>query len=400
MNIAAILLVALLGQAPAQTPNTLPAPTTDKSSTKNSATHAPASTKATYTSEELGLSFDYPKDWKTKKVKVKNAEAHIVLTDPKTWRPANQDITTRFLLPLPGADEKGVLEIYSATFNQDQDTWQTVQRDINEKMNRAVLRQWTEEVLGVPMLMTKIESKDKGLDLITETGMLYSATPRKMIYRLSASPDNFDKADTEWRTVMQSLRTTDGQLPASESPGRPMTPKDLTPGAYHKVVWTPPAPSAQAPYKGNLLGEGTAAGKKVLLKGAGGWKVTKNSDGTFTVSSEELTGSAKLFIASVIDSDDPGKVLIRASGQTLVPFTKVLKREERDKFLNRGQSVVDWIYRKGVAATAPHFSFDAAGTNGDNYWVLTWNSGSEPNSARDRKALEGLVDTLTVVPGS
>ncbi len=403
MNIAAISLILLLGQNPAQSPNTLPAPTTPTSTvTKPSATTSKASEaaspNATYTNEELGLAFDYPKSWKHSKVKVKNEESKIILTDPKTWRPAKQDITTRFLIPLPGVDERAVLEIYSAQFNQDQDTWQTVQRDINEKMNRAVLRQWSDEVLGVPLLMTKIESKDKGVHLITDTGLVYSATPRKLIYRLSASPDNFDKAETIWRDTMQTLHTTDGRLPSAESPDRKLSAGDLQPGQFHKVVWTPPVQPPVAPFKGVVIVEATAAGKKVDLKGPNTWKVSKNSDGTFTLTNPDLTGSAKLFVASVVDSDDPGKVLIRASGQTLEAFTKVVKREEKTSYINHGQCNVDWIYRRGLAGTKSHFSFDAAGDNGDNYWVLTWNSDDEGASGKDRKTLEGLADVLTVVP--
>jgi len=398
MNIAAILLLALGAQNPAQAPTTLPAPTTTGTA-QPAAKQVPATpTTATYSSEELGLAFDYPRSWKPSKVKIKNAEAKVILTDPKTWRPPNQDITTRFLMPLPGVDERGILEIYSATFNQDQDTWQTVQRDINQKMNRAVLRQWSEEVLGVPLLMTKIESKDKGVDLITETGLMYSATPRKLIFRLTASPDNFDKADTTWRNVLQSLHTTDGRLPSAEDPNRKFTPKDITPGAYHKVVWNAPVPKPMAPVKGDLITEAMAAGKKVQVRGPSGWKAVKNSDGSFSFSSPEVSGSVKVFVASIIDSDDPGKVLIRASGQTLVPFSKVLKREEKGKYLNHGQANVDWIYRRGLEGAKPRFSFDAAGDNGDNYWVLTWTGSDEGAASRDRKTLESLVDVLSVVP--
>jgi hypothetical protein len=398
MNITAFLLLAIGLQNPAQTPNSLPANGTAKPAQAAQTQAAPAPATATYTNEELGLAFDYPKIWKPSKVKVKNDQTRMVLTDPKTWRPAKQDITTRFLVPLPGVDERATLEIFAVTFNQDQDQWQTIQRDVNQDLKRTILRQWDEEVLAVPMLMTKIESKDKGLDLITETGLMYSATPRKLIFRLTVSPDNFDKADTVWRGVLQTLHTTDGHLPSAEDPGRKLSKADLTPGTYHKVVWSSPAPVSMAPEKGVLITEATAAGKKVEVRGPAGWKSDKNADGSFTFTAPDMSGSARVFVASVVDSDDPSKVLIRASGQTLEGFTKVIKRDEKGPYLNHGQSNVDWICRRGLATVKPHFSFDAAGANGDNYWILTWTSSDDGNSTRDRKSLESLVDVLTVVP--
>jgi hypothetical protein len=369
-----------------QTPASVTAPATkDK---------APVSTTATYVNDELGLAFDHPKDWKISRVKVKN-NTKIVITDPKSWRPAKYDSTTRFLIPIPGAAEKGVLEIFAATFNQDEDTWQTVQRDINQKMNRTIVRQWSEEILGVPLLMTKIEAKDKGLDTITETGLMYSATPRKLIFRLSASPDNFDKADYEWRQVLPSVRTTDGQLPSAEDPNRKLTARDMAPGTFHREIWTAPVPKALPLIKGTTIGDATSGGKKVYLRGLSGWKSVKNSDGTLTLTSPELNGSVKVIVANDLDSENPAKVLMRSSGEDLAKFKKVIKREEKGPFPNRGLAQVDWIFRRGTAdASKPIFSFEAAGVNGDDYWVMTWMSNDPSANGKDRKALESLVDVL------
>src|SRR4051812_15977869 len=104
----------------------------------------------TYTNTELGLSFNYPKSWKVTKVKVRN-RTKFDITNPKTWRPASTDNTTRFLLPVEGSKQDGTLEIYSAQFFAETDIWQYSQKDINDQMKRPVLRQWQEEILGVPL---------------------------------------------------------------------------------------------------------------------------------------------------------------------------------------------------------------------------------------------------------
>src|SRR5205085_1807734 len=227
---AITLLVVAAAFAGAQSTVKTP-PTTGAEPTTTIAPAKP--TTKTYTSEELGLSFDYPANWKKSAVMVKN-HTKFTVTDPKSWKPARTENTTRFLMPLPGTDEKGTLEIYSIQFNADTDIGESSQRDINAQLKRTVVKQWKEEVLGVPLLMTKIESTDKNEKLLTETGMIYSATARKLVFRVAASPENFDKADAQWREVMQSVRMADGRLPSAEDPGRRLTPAEINPGAYRK----------------------------------------------------------------------------------------------------------------------------------------------------------------------
>ena len=394
MILTSILLLAYQGQNPV----VQPAPTTNTNQATQTAAAKPVVKINTYSSDELGLAFDYPPDWKKSKVKVKN-DAHIVITDPKTWRPAKQDITSRFLIPLPGVDERAVLEVYSDIFNQDQDTWQTVQKDINDQLHRTIVRQWSEELLGVPLLMTKIESKDKGLDRITETGLLYSATPRKMIFRLSASPDNFDKADYAWRQVLESLRTTSGKLPSAEDPNRKMSPADLVPGNYHQVIWTAPTAHPTLPWKGEQILTGETAGKKVSLKGPTGWKAAKNADGTYNLTCPDVAGIVKLTLSNDLDSDPAGRMLIRNSSATLQDFGKVEKRDEKGPYTNRGQANVDYIFRRGQDGRAkPLYSFDAAGVSGDDYWLVTWSSSDPGSIGKGEKALENLADNLFIEP--
>lgn len=388
-----LVAVSLFGGAFAQ--STIKTTPSNDSTAKKSDTAKPS--VKTYTNEELGLSFDYPPDWKKSKVVIKNT-TKFQLTDPKSWRPSKTENTTRFLMPLPGVDERGVLEIYSIQFNADTDIWQNSQRDINAQLKRTVLRQWQEEILGVPLLMTKIESNDKGEKLITETGMVYSATPRKLVFRVYASPDNFDKADAAWRQVMQSIRTVDGTLPSAEDPNRKLTQAELNPGSFRKTIWTAPQPPKVPLEKGAVAAEITRGGKKVQFLVPAGWKVQQNADGTFTLTSPVLTGAVKVAVQSDVDSDPAGKALIHASGASLDPFTKVLKREEKGPFVSRSQMNVIWIFRNGLAGAKPHFSYDAAGQSGDYYWVATWSGDDAGGATKDRHALDALVDVMSVEP--
>lgn len=413
MIIAASALAALALQgAPTQGTTTQTPPPAQTVTAQPAA--KPAST-VLYTNEQLGLAFDHPKDWKQSKIRVKN-EVKFDIKDPHTWRPPKYDTTTKFLMPLPGVDERGVLEIFSAQFFADQDIWQASQRDINQQIStmnhgadkRTVLRQWTDELLGVPLLMTKIEDNNKGEKRIIETGLMYSATPRKLIFRVSASPENFDKAEYAWQQVMQTMRTTDGRLPSAEDPNRKLTAADMVPGGFHKVIWTAPAPPPLTPIKSPVVNDATAGGKTVHLRSPNGWKVQKNLDGSFTLTSAELPGPVTVTVASDLDSEPPDRALIRSAGRTLGAFSVVDKREESGPNPTHAQMKSYTIFRRGYADAAkskPEFSFDAtawitpSATSGDIYYILSW-TGSDANWERDKKALEGLVDVLGIDPES
>jgi hypothetical protein len=385
-----MLSVTIYGVALGQT---TPAPTSAPTTAPQAAPQASVDSSV-YTNDELGLSMTHPKNWKQSKVQIKNRTKFNII-DPKSWRPAKVDNTTRFLLPLPGVDEKGVLEIYAVSFNSTTEIWQDSQRDINEQMKKIVLRQWQEELMGVPLLLTKIQSNGKAGTTLTETGIMYSATPRKLVFRLTASPDNFDKADFEFRQAMQTMRTTDGRLPSAEDPDRKLGLSDLNPGSAKKVIWTAPSAPKATPVKGDVTAEATAGGKKLLLRAPSGWKIVKEADGSFTLTSNELSGPAKVSVFSSLDSEPPGKALVKASGQNLETFSKVTKREEKGPFTSRSAANVVSIARVGLAGSKGMGSFEAAGLTGDFYWLLSW-KGDDTAMARDRKALDNLVEIMSV----
>ena len=226
--------------------------------------------------------------------------------------------------------------------------------------------------------------------------LMYSATPRKFVFRVSSSPENFEKADYAWRQAMQTIRTIDGRLPSGESPDRKLTRTDVTPGIIKKTIWTAPVPPPIPVQKGSVITEVTAGGKKLQLHTPSGWKVLKNADGTFSLASTELHGAVKLSVASDLDSDPPGKALVRSSSATLGTFTKVSARIEKGPFTSRSQTSVIEIYRIGVATAKPIYSFDAAGAIGDYYCVITWTSNDAAGAVRDHRALESLVEIMSV----
>src|SRR4051812_29143123 len=102
----------------------------------------------------------------------------------------------------------------------------------------------------------------------------------------------------------------------------------------------------------------TVGGKNVDLRTPAGWKITKGEDGKLTFTSATLSKPVVVTVNSIADSDPPGKALIKASGQSLEPFTKVAKREEKGPYPSRSGATVIRIYREGQAGTIARDTFD------------------------------------------
>ncbi len=144
-------------------------------------------------------------------------ELGLVINHPKNWQvtTVRKSADLKVAIPIEGSSQKAQLELYNIAFNSEKDVWQLGQKAINDRMKREIMRQWEEEFLGVPMLLTKVSFVDKEGPQILLTGLIYSRTGKKMMFRLAASPDDFDKAEFMWREAMNGCMDGLSELHAS-----------------------------------------------------------------------------------------------------------------------------------------------------------------------------------------
>ena len=139
----------------------------------------------TYSDIQLGLSFSHPSTW--------IIEKPLVAKNTKKGRKLASDAgTVHFRIPLTGAVDDADLIIVRAAFSGSPDTWQKVQMDANQNLKRQVERQWQQEILGVPLLLTKIDYSENGSSKVTLTGLLYNDSPNKLLFRLTGPASDFD----------------------------------------------------------------------------------------------------------------------------------------------------------------------------------------------------------------
>lgn len=329
----------------------------------------------TYKNSIIGVQFNYPKTW-------------IVSTNKKG--------ESRFIIPVPNSSQKAVLELYPVNFRSEKDVWQLSQAGIAKSQKRTVERQWEEEILGVPLLLTKVTAQDKGGPEVTLNGLMYTLSTAKLGYRLTATPDDFDRASFEWQQAMQSIRTEDGQMPKPEDPSvelAPRTKDDLAHPTNRNVISSTKAgPAVKSP----VAQVGEAGGKKVEVHVPEGWQMTPIESYKSQLSNPGLSGKIDITLASSLDSDTPGIALLKASAASLPEFTTVVRRDENLPKLNRAGSTYAMVWRNGKGANGELNTCEAFVQNGDSYVVLSFKSADAAHAASDRKLLEELVDRMSV----
>ncbi|HRK20232.1 MAG TPA: hypothetical protein PLX06_00385 [Fimbriimonadaceae bacterium] len=358
---------------------------------------AAAPQTATYSNDWIGISLSHPANWK---VTPKKQDAWITI-------------------PLKNGTMVAGLNLVAATFQAETDVWQKSQEHINNQLGFEVLRQWQEEILGVPFLLTKVRSGAGKLasatravpglpndqPLITLIGLVYSATPRKLMFRLSAPEGGYDDAEFLLRQSLESLRTLDGRLPQPEDPNRKPDPNEPVPTTPTR----PPTKTTIGAVGGGTSGangekvrapqvfEALAATRKIGFYFPNGWAVEKSEDGKLSLANKDLSLNLGLELNSTLDSEPPLRALMKASAESLKRFEKVGKREENSPKTNKAGALIIRVIRTGTGSGGNIWSFESVGGSTDFYFLLR-GGGSGELTAATRKALEDLIESLSVEP--
>jgi hypothetical protein len=334
----------------------------------------------TYAVPDLGMSFSYPKSW------------------GMSWN-KRLEMTT-FTIPLVGSGSAAKCEVFASPTRDSIEVWQEVQVRVNTSLKREVERQWQEEILGVPMLYTKVRYLQGSEPTVTPVGLLYASSPRKFHFRLTAPSASFDAAEAEWRNVLLSLRTASGALPTPEDPT--LAPNVDPFKKPEKVLPPPPVvslkplpPSGRKTNKGEVRLSTKAGGNEVAIFMPKGW-IAEWADGLWRLSRPGLSLLVTLEAASILDSPKPGVALSRAAAQSLTNFESVAVREEPKPIVNSAGANVAWVERVGKSPTGFLATIDAVGDSGDFYWRLTGQFRNEKAYRSEREELRKLMDRLSI----
>jgi len=335
---------------------------------------------ATFTEPFVGFQFNYPKAWTITKTKRK-----------ENWRSV-------FAIPLEGTSETAQLEVDRTEFHSSTDLWQTIQVRANEQLHRQVVRQWSQEVLGVSMLFSRIDYTDHGTPTSAVLGLFYTRTNEKLLLRLTSPTTSFDKVYSDFNRVLETLRQTDGKLPEEDDPNvelvvdkklekAPVEPHALsstTTGKKTKVK----APPVTVDIVVSL--------KKVMLRMPLGWTAEKIKGNTLDLREATLSAPLHVQLFSILDSDPAMAALTKLSASHLDDFDKVATREDSNPTANQAGCTVASVWRLGSNAKGQIVTCDAMGSNGNYYLLFSYRQTDRTQYKPDRKLIDLLLKQINL----
>lgn len=353
---------------------------------------ASASTVETYRNDDIGISITHPPSWK------------IVPKKSDAW----------ITIPVKDGTAHAAINVLAVSFNADTEIWQKSQEHVNNQLGFEIIRQWREEILGVPLLLTKVRSGAGKLTsaikavpelpsdqpLVTLIGLVYSRTPRKLLFRLSAPEAAYDDSEFVWRQALETLRTVDGSVPQPEDPNRepeaPAEPgkKPVAP-PRKTTIGLKPTTLESATLKPPKSHDFTVSGRKAAMRYPEGWTVEPGENGHITLKSSSPEISLKVQVNAMVDSDPPMRALVKASGESLKSFAKVESREENLPAKSKTGATYVRIWRTGAGASGPIWTFESVcGT--EDFYVLMRQQGTGKVDPAVRSAVEALIDQIAL----
>ena len=376
MNTVTLALIAAIG---------LQTPTTQPSTTQTPVqTPVQAPKVVTFNDTHLGLLFDHPPTW----VVEKHKKSH-------TTSKSEQGVTV-MTLPTASSPNGATLEIFHARFASTPDIWQTVQERSNEQLNRTIDRQWQQDILGVPLLLTRISYTDKGASTTTLTGLLYTRTHEKLLFRLTGPTPDFDNVQYAFTTAMQTLRTVDGVMPVEEDPDHPLPAAkkgDPLPAPRIPIMQDvkPPKPY-MAPNTLKLV----ISARPVVFRYPNDWEVEKTAGNVVTFKGDDLSAPVTLTFQSDLDSDTPANTLMTLTSQDLSLFDSVTLRLDTPSAANRAGCSISTVWRTGKTAKGHLYTFQATAQEGDFYVVADFHGTDEDSAKDDKKTLEKFLSMVSL----
>lgn len=333
---------------------------------------------ASYSDPVLGLSFDHPKTWVVGK-KTKDS--------------------ARYTVPIPDSTETADLEVVRTPFHSSKEIWNTIQVRVNEQLKREVVRQWEQDVLSVPMLFTLVNYTDQGVSKTTLSGLYYTRTPVKLLVRLTAPTAEFEKAQFSFQESLQSLRTLDGSTPQEDDENIALTVPKKAPTEPPKVKVIKTGGKDKVDSAKLVDIPLVVSTKSITFKVPEGWRAEGVEDGKFTLHHESLSAPIKMEFHSTLDSEPAQNALFKLSSASLNDFTAVTKREDKSKEANKAGCLITTVWRIGKSADGDLIVHEAAGQQGDFYFLASYrltNAGAFP---AERKLIENLLAQVSVQTG-
>lgn len=334
-----------------------------------------------------GLLVLQPATTKTFQSKPHNLQLDI----PVSWKVQPTRNGTNFIVS--GTKSASRVELYVTNYQGTSDDWQSLRKQVNSDMGRKIDRQWEELLLGVPLLMIRVNYNDpkEGGDISMLDGLLFANTSRKFQFRLYAKPDEVGGVEEQWRQCLTTLRTMEGSLPdkedgvfnppASEPVVRPGEAIRLKPRDRSEVKLGP----VSVPF--------SVSGRSGEMRLPEGWKVSGEAERR-TLTHKDFPGEVSVLISSILDSAPPQTAILDEARRGADRFKSVSSRENFGPVVNKSKTNYWLTVRKGRTDSADLFQMIAVVDVKDFYWTLKFEGTDLKSSKATQRKLEELLNAM------
>ena len=338
----------------------------------------------------LALGMPSEQEGGTKPPPMKNYENKVLdlkFQHPAEWRVRKERLYDTFEFRIEGTLVR--VQLLVTQMSASKEHWQKVNLDINSQNGRQVLRQWEEELLNVPLLMTKVREGEPGNVTISLSGLLLSVRQDKLLFRLYAPENVAEQAEAAWFKVLLSADSLSGKLP-SETPATAEDPKTKPNDNPPPVVVMRPEANRPGKIERGPIRVQVDANAGLFAYLPTGWEA---KDGRL-----HHTSGLSVSLGVTTGEEALGRrEYLRLGGTMLKELATVGQREELEPKANRAGSKVTRLTRNGTNADGKAVNqWIAFGFEGGYSWVIGW-SGTSEEFAKQKAALTDLADRLSVI---
>lgn len=316
-----------------------------------------------------------------------NKVADIKFNYPSAWSLKRDRLYDELTFKVDGRPV--IVQLMATEMNYPKEHWQEVTKDVNLQNDRQVTKQWEEELLGVPLLLTRVRDAKQTEPQIIFTGLLYGARPQKFLFRMYAPESVAAAAEQQWYSVLLTSNTISGKLPSETIPNNGTNATvEPQPGEVKVSILKPEVNKPDKPTWGS---------NNLLVDSQRGLHFYAPADWTFNEGQLALR-DVRLKLTVDLGSEQTARsAWLKACGQALDRLDKVGKRSETDPGFTKAAFHGAAMTRAGESGSEQRMQWIAYGWSSGNYFILEWN-GTLAQFESAQPMLKELYQVAAVAP--